>query len=94
MGISSLPFLINLTPQKPSVSGRSSAFRQAPSTGSLREGKVFFSSGKPMDATRKNYDIFDIIDNSDIFQNITNGENIKNVTGISRQNRANDKRVN
>ena len=47
-----------------------------------------------MDATRKNYDIFDIIDNSDIFQNITNGENIKNVTGISRQNRANDKRVN
>ena len=47
-----------------------------------------------MDATRKNYDIFDIIDNYDIFQNITNGENIKNVTGISRHNRANDKRVN
>lgn len=47
-----------------------------------------------MDAMRKNCDIFDIFDNTDIFQNITNGENIKNVTGISRQNRANNKRVN
>lgn len=47
-----------------------------------------------MDATRKNYDIFDIFDNTDIFQNITNAEIIKNVTGISRQNRANNKRVN
>ncbi len=47
-----------------------------------------------MDATRKNCDIFDIFDNTDIFQNITNAENIKNVTGISRHNRADDKRVN
>lgn len=47
-----------------------------------------------MDAMRKNGDILDIFDNTDIFQNITNGENIKNVTGISRQNRANNKRVN
>lgn len=47
-----------------------------------------------MAATRKNYDIIDIFDNTDIFQNITNAENIKNITGISRHNRANDKRVN